>query len=286
MGGRGMRTRKPYPYVHEVTDRHGHRRAYFRKRGYPSVALPLPIGSRAFLEAYHAALEAAPTAVKGKAKPGTIAALVDLHYRSRKWNDLSPGSQRTYWNRSSRSMDNRLVDQMEAKHVDAIMDAKAGTPVAANRLRKLLSVMMRIAIRQGWRKDNPVIAVENFKIRSRGHRPWTVDEIERFEAFYPIGSEERLAFALLLYTGQRVSDVVGMGRQHVRDGIITIKQKKGQETVEVSIPICGQLKLILDEVQNRRIAPTFLLNQFWPAEERKRLKHDVRHMVQEGGPSA
>lgn len=47
---------------------------------------------------------------------------------------------------------------MEAKHVDAIMDAKAATPVAANRLRKLLSLLMRIAIRQGWRKDNPAHA--------------------------------------------------------------------------------------------------------------------------------
>ena len=55
MGGRGIRTRKPYPYVHEITDRHGHRRAYLRKPGGPSVALPLPVGSRAFVEAYQAA---------------------------------------------------------------------------------------------------------------------------------------------------------------------------------------------------------------------------------------
>lgn len=104
--------------------------------------------------------------------------------------------------------------------------------------------------------------IENFKIRSKGHRTWTVDEVDAFQAFYPIGTEERLAFDLLLYTGQRVSDVVRMGRQHVRDGVLTIMQKKGQETVEVSIPICGQLKVVLDEVQSRRIAPTFLLNQF------------------------
>jgi integrase/recombinase XerD len=30
----------------------------------------------------------------------------------------------------------------------------------------------------------------------------------------------------------------------------------------VSIPIHGALKVVLDEVQSRRIAPTFLLNQF------------------------
>lgn len=80
---------------------------------------------------------------------------------------------------------------------------------------------------------------------------WTAGEVE-----------ERIAFDLLLYTGQRVSDVVRMGRQHLKDGVITIMQQKSQETVEVSIPIHGALKIVLDEVQSRRIAPTFLLNQF------------------------
>ena len=260
--------RKPYPYLHEIIDRHGHRRAYLRKRGLPSVPLPLPIGSKAFVEAYQNAVEASPAPVQGKTKSGTIGALIDLYCRSRKWTDLSASSQRTYryvLEPFRREFGHWPVKGLEAKHLDAIMDARAATPVAANRLRKLLSVMMRMAIRQGWRKDNPVLAVENFKIKSKGHRTWTDDEIAAFEAHHPIGTEERLAFALLLYTGQRISDVVRMGRQHVKDGAITIIQKKGQETVEVTIPIQPALKLVLDEVQSRRIAPTFLLNQYGKA---------------------
>jgi integrase len=42
---------------------------------------------------------------------------------------------------------------------------------------------------------------------------WSVAEIEQFEAKYPIGTKARLALALLLYTGQRRSDVVLFGRQ-------------------------------------------------------------------------
>ena len=86
-----MTHRKPYPYLHEITDRHGHPRAYLRKAGRPSVALPLPVGSRAFLEAYQAALEAEPAPIMGRVKPRTIAALVDLYCHSRKWTDLSQG---------------------------------------------------------------------------------------------------------------------------------------------------------------------------------------------------
>jgi integrase len=268
MGGRGMKHRKPYPYLHEITDRHGHPRVYLRKPGCQTVALPVPVGSRAFLEAYHAALEADPAPIKGKAKPRTIAALVDLYCHSRKWTDLEESSQRSYRHILEPFVaehGHRRVDQMEAKHVDLIMEARSSTPVAANRLRKLLSRMMKIAIRQGWRKDNPCLAVENFTIKSKGHRTWTDDEIESYRQHYAIGTEQRLAFELLLNTGQRVSDVVRMGRKHVKDGFITMTQKKSGDTVEVPIPILPALKVVLDELQARRITPTFLINQYGAA---------------------
>jgi hypothetical protein len=47
--------------------------------------------------------------------------------------------------------------------------------------------------------------------------------------------------------------VVKMGRKHVKDGAITITQKKSGETVEVTIPILPALNVVLDEVQARRI---------------------------------
>src|SRR5262245_17620934 len=63
---------------------------------------------------------------------------------------------------------------------------------------------------------------------SEGLHPWTVAEVEQFEACYPIGSKARLALALLMYTGVRRSDVVKLGRQHVRDGWITIAPQKNR----------------------------------------------------------
>ena len=258
----GYRVKKPYPYVHEIRDRHGHLRAYLRKPGCPSVTLPLPIGSRAFVEAYQAALEVAPKII-GRNKDGSFAALVQLYYGSRRWATLSPQSQRTYRHILDHFVEehgHRLVKQMEAKHVEAIISSKAATPTAANKLRKLLSVLMRLAILEGWRNDNPVSAVEGIKIKSDGHRTWTDEEIAAFEAFYPIGTEARLAFALLLYTGQRRSDVVRMGRQHIKNGFITIVQAKTK--VEVSIPILPQLQAVLDKVQSKRIAPAFIVTAY------------------------
>jgi integrase len=53
-----------------------------------------------------------------------------------------------------------------------------------------------------------------------------------------------------------------MGRAHVKDGILTITQKKGGHVTEVDIPIFPALAEVLDEVQRRRITPTFIVTAY------------------------
>lgn len=63
--------------------------------------------------------------------------------------------------------------------------------------------------------DDPTLGVTREKVHTTGYKTWSEEHISRFEARHPIGSKARLAFALLLYTGQRRSDVVKIGRQHI-----------------------------------------------------------------------
>jgi integrase len=42
-------------------------------------------------------------------------------------------------------------------------------------------------------------------------------------------------FALLLYTAQRRGDVMRMGRQHIRDGVLTVKQQKTGITLAIPV---------------------------------------------------
>ena len=103
-------THKPCPYVHEITDRHVHRRAYFRKR---EITLPLP---------------------------------VEHYYASRFWTALSSQSRRTYrhiLDHFVKEHGHRILRQMEAKHVEAIIAAKGFDASGSNKLRKLLSLLMR-----------------------------------------------------------------------------------------------------------------------------------------------
>lgn len=66
---------------------------------------------------------------------------------------------------------------------------------------------------------------ERISRRSTSHRS-AASGIRRFEERHPVGSKARLAMALMLYTGQRRSDAVRMGWQHVEGGRITVVQRK------------------------------------------------------------
>lgn len=78
------------------------------------------------------------------------------------------------------------------------------------------------------------------------HGTWEEHQIDLFLEHHKPGTRAHLAFCLLLYSGQRRSDVVRMGRQHVRDGLLTIiQQKTGQE---VSIPVHPVLAAAIEAV--------------------------------------
>jgi len=61
-------------------------------------------------------------------------------------------------------------------------------------------------------------------------RSWTDAEIRKFEGHWPIGTKQRLAFALMLYTGQRRGDVHRMIWADVSEGSIHVVRKNPEES--------------------------------------------------------
>jgi len=59
-----------------------------------------------------------------------------------------------------------------------------------------------------------------------GHHVWTDDECAAYDARWPHGTRERVAFDVLLYTGLRRGDAVRLGRPHVKNGAATIRTEK------------------------------------------------------------
>ncbi|MGH6924591.1 MAG: tyrosine-type recombinase/integrase [Propylenella sp.] len=247
-----MRSKPVYPGLHEFTDRHGKGRAYLRRPGHKLKALPWPPGTREFIEAYEAAMAELPAPIgEGRVKPGSIDALALRYYASAEFAQLAATTRATYRGiieRFRAEHGSRPIALLERRHVKAMMDARAATPAAANNFLRMVRMLMSFAIEIEWRRDDPTRGIKNLRMRADGFHTWTDGEIAEFEARHPIGGRPRLALALLLFTGQRRSDLVTMGRQHLeRDGSgrtrLRVRQQK--TGVELRIPVHDALAEIL-----------------------------------------
>jgi len=249
-------TRIELPFVHRFVDRHGHVRHYFRRPGYPRCTLPGLPGSPEFMAAYQDATgnKALPIGLD-RTKPGSFDALIVRYYGSAEFRQLAHVTQATYRNRMESlraAHGGKPVAELRREHVRAIMAAKADTPAMANGLLKVLRILMRFALDEGWRRDDPTYRVKALRERTEGFPTWSEADIAAFEARHPTGSRARLALSLLLYTGQRRSDVVRMGRQHVRAGRIDVCQQK--TGVRLSLPIHPALQAELDAMPADRLS--------------------------------
>src|SRR5262249_18468205 len=88
-------------------------------------------------------------------------------------------------------------------------------------------------------RNDPTFGIKLKIPKSDGHHAWTETEIQQFEARW----RPRLALALGLYTAQRRGDVVRIGRQHIRDGVLTVRQQK--TGVVLAIPVHPDLAAII-----------------------------------------
>ncbi len=219
-------------HVDRFIDRHGRRRYYFRRDRGPRIPLPGLPGSAEFLAAYQAALageEARQAAPKLRGQPGTFDRLVQDYFTSADFKRLGASTQRPYTLVIERlihdeKIGHRLVAEMTREHVKRIVAKRSATPGAANDVLKKLKILVHFAIDNGWRTDDPTLRIKKFAAGE--FHTWTDEEIASFEARWPVGSMPRLAFALLVCTGQRRSDVVGMAWTDVQDGAIRVVQRK------------------------------------------------------------
>lgn len=230
-------TRVKLDYVHEYHDRHGKLRRYVRRPGSRQIPLPGLPGSPEFMEAYAAAISGAAPPPAGKHKEGSLSDIAARFFRSAEFANLKPSSQATY----RIALDPVLAldghrmarDLQSDKARKVIEEIGAKRPGMANLTRAVLARVFAFAIGLRIRTDNPFDSVPKYKLGT--HHTWTDAELAAFEAYWPVGTRERLAYMLLLYTGQRVGDVVRMTRSDIRNGAIYVVQEKTAEPLAIEL---------------------------------------------------
>jgi integrase len=229
-------TRIRLVYIHEYRDRHGRLRRYVRRPGSRRVALPGLPGSPEFMQAYQDAMAGAVLRPRVP-KAGTLAALAAEYFASTEFANLRPSSRRVYriaLGPILKADGHRLVrDLPPDKARKIIQEIGVKRPGLANLTKSVLRRLFTYAIAIGQRRDNPFNAVPRYKIGT--HHTWSDAELSAYEHRWPLGSRERLAFDVLLYTAQRVGDAVRMQRSHISNGVMAIAQQK--TGVEVFVPV-------------------------------------------------
>ena len=245
-----------------VDPRDGRAYYYLRRRGYPKTRLPGLPWSPSFMAAYEAAMSGPRTAVgAGRVKPGSVAAVVAEYFDSQSFfTSKSPGTQRMrrgILERFRARYGDRPFALLPAEWIELLLDEKP--PHAARSWRATLRSLCQFAVKRRYLRADPTANIKLASVKSDGFHCWTDAEIAQFEAHYPIGTKLRLALTLLLHSAQRRSDVVRMGRQHIRetpDGpALYVKQRK--TGVELLIPIHPELAAVLDATPSEHL--TFLV---------------------------
>jgi integrase len=170
-------------------------------------------------------------------KAGTLAALAAEFFNSTEFANLKSSSQATYRLTLSPILErdgHRLVRDMPPdKARKIIQEIGAKRPAMANLTRAVLRRMFSFAVTIGQRRDNPFNAVPKYRIGT--HHTWTDEQLGAYEKRWPLGTRQRLVFDVLLYSAQRVGDVVRMQRSDIRNGVITVVQQKTD--AEVFVPL-------------------------------------------------
>ena len=212
------------------------------------IRLKAHYGTDEFWTQYHAAVNGERPQQNGKASAGTLAWLLARYRETPAWATLSLATRRQRENIFRQVIETAgrsPFAAITAATIAAGRDRRGKTPFQARHFLDAMRGLFAWAQEAQFVKSNPAAEIRYPTLKSgEGFPIWTEEDVAAYEARWPLGTRQRVWVAVLLYTGLRRGDAVRLGRQHVRDGIATIRtQKTG---TDVHLPILPELKEAID----------------------------------------
>lgn len=253
----GMPRPRPPHLLHERT-RHGKMIWVVRIGHGPRHRIRAVYGTPEFEAEYHAAVrgEPVPQPKKGKPVSGTMRWLWQRYTDSSDWDTLSLATQRQRTNIIKHVLKvsgERPYLEMTREQIVKGRERRKDTPSQANNFLNTMRALFSWAKEGKYVKVDPTDDVKNIqRPDTGGFHPWTEEEIAKFEQRWPVGTRERIAFAVLLYTGFRRGDAVRLGQEHRRTidangrkvSVFSLATEKTGKAV--TIPVLPELAEILE----------------------------------------
>ena len=242
------------PHLQSEMTRHGARVWYVRIGRGSRVRIRGDYGSPEFVEAYNAAVSGHKPE-KPAQSAGSLAWLIDRYRDSSAWSRLARATKKqrdNIFHHVVAKAGEMPLEALSRAIVRQGIDDRKETPFAANNFLKTMRGLCRWAFESGMISEDPTSGIRGHVPRTDGFHVWTEDEIHLFEQKWIIGTRERLAFAILLYTGLRRGDASRLGRQHLRNNVLFLRtEKTGREVV---IPILPELASIIEATPTGSLA--------------------------------
>jgi integrase len=253
--GHGPVKRKNPQFVHGYTTRHDKVVYYLRLPGQKKIRLSIPEGALPWSPEFMAVRAAALNADREWTKPdvgtkrtvvGTVNAAIISYLQSPLFKDglaeSTQNNRRAILEQFGEDHGDKRIALMDQRALQVILDKKS--PVVALNWRKALRGFIDHATALNMLKVDPLAGIKLVSVKSNGHHPWEPDECAKFEAHHAIGTRARLAYELLLQVGHSRCDMVRMGRQHVRNGTLSLRRQKTD--VAFDVPVMPMLQAAID----------------------------------------
>jgi integrase len=246
------------PHLHRQVSRHGKTVWYVRIGKGPRTRIKAAFGTPEFDAEYQTAISMRSRSASS-APAETLAWLIERYRETPAWLNLSLATRQqreTILSHIIKSAGREPYTRITRATIVAGRDRRHGTPAQARHFLETTRGLFRWAADAQLVKINPTAGVADpARPKNAGIPVWAEEEVAAYELRWPIGTRQRVWLDVLLYTGLRRGDAVKVGRQHVRNGIATIKTEKTD--TEVTLPIlpvlaktlhagpCGDLTFIV-----------------------------------------
>lgn len=222
-------------YIYEIRDRDGNPRAYFRRNGLNVRLYP---DAPDFADAYKKARTDSDKPVKVESAlaypKGTFGALTHAYESSGLFKQQAKATKRELGymlRRLNKAHALKAVADLTRADILGWQDELADRPGTANNMLRAMKLLLNFAVDRGLRESNPIARLKELK--GGEFRAWTEEEHAAFKARWALGTMQRRAYALALYTGQRKGDLVSMRIQQRSGGVFHITQHKTAEVLEI-----------------------------------------------------
>ena len=162
----------------------------------------------------------------------SVPKLVELYEKSKDYKDLSPASKKNYdiyLRRLEKLLPTAPVAQLTRGDMQRLFDGMADTPGAANAFIRTAGALFGWAMQREYMPVNPCDGIK--KIEGGEHQPWPEHIVEA--ARVSDDGTTRLLVHLLLYTGQRIGDVLAMRWSDVSGDHIKVRQNKTGKSLTI-----------------------------------------------------